>query len=68
MPPLRDFTCLLCDVVFEDVLFSSGEELHCPLCGQADSLQMCFSFPANYTIKGDNSGSTRPKRVGGTKE
>lgn len=65
--PLRDLKCNDCGIEQMDVLLKSMEDIEkekCPECG--GKVRGMFSFPANYDIKGNNSGSTRPKRMGGS--
>lgn len=64
MPPLRDAECPKCELLFEDMLVKTGDKSVCPVCG-SDELVIRMSYPANYTIGGDNSASVRPKRMGG---
>lgn len=66
--PLRDLECMECGHEFE-ALIRNKADLDAEACCRCESkkLQIKFSYPSNYTIAGTNSGSTRPKRFGGTK-
>ena len=64
--PLRDFVCVACETATKDALVRTDEDLVCPKCGSTN-VQLVLSFPANYTISGNNSASVRPKRMGGSK-
>lgn len=59
--PIKEYVCTDCAYQFETVVKPGEAPDECPRC-EGKQLQGCFSFPANYTIKGDNSASTRPKR------
>lgn len=64
--PLRDFECDECGEVFEALIMKASEikDQECPKC-QSKNLSTHLSYPANYTIEGNNSASIRPKRMGG---
>lgn len=62
--PLRDFECLDCGHKQEQLILGGEEVDCCQQCGSGQ-MQVCLSFPSNYTIAGDNSASVRPKRMGG---
>lgn len=63
--PLLDLDCLACGAEIKDLIVRNEDDKVCPACG-AQQLQQRFSFPANYTISGNNSASVRPKRMGGS--
>ena len=59
--PIRDFECCKCHHRFDSLIRSTQdlEEVKCPACGGTE-LQLRLTFAANYSIKGNNSASTRP--------
>lgn len=59
--PLRDFECLDCGLKHVDHLVGTGQVPRCEGC-RSTHVQLVLSFPATYQIKGDNSGSTRPRK------
>jgi putative FmdB family regulatory protein len=61
MAPMREFECNHCGANFDTLVRTEADlsELQCPKCG-ATELQQMLSFASNYTIKGNNSASTRP--------
>lgn len=65
--PLRDLICQDCGHVMEDILVQNQGDLDAEFCCKCESkkLQIAFSSPSTYFIKGDNSASVRPKRMGG---
>lgn len=59
MGKMLDFECTYCGHRFEELTWT-GEDIKCPKCGDTN----CKRLPNSvnfYTIKGDNSASTRPK-------
>lgn len=66
--PLRDLECQDCGHTFE-ALIRRQEDLDQEFCCKCESkkLNILLSYPANYTISGNNSASQRPKRFGGSK-
>jgi putative FmdB family regulatory protein len=63
--PLRDFFCYDCHKTFEALVRNSDEllEQKCIHC-ESTKLQLQLSAHSGYSIKGDNSASTRPKGAG----
>lgn len=67
MPPLKDWTCLNCELESENVLVRSKDDERCPGCG-SDQIQIKFALFGGYSIKGNNSASQRPKQAGSFKK
>lgn len=65
MPPIKDFVCEACSVALDNQVVKQDELVSCPLCKQ--DMKPLLSYPSNYTIKGDNSASVRPRKMGGGK-
>lgn len=61
--PLRDIECTDCGHVFE-ALIRNQSDLDDEMCCKCESkkLALKLSYPANYTIAGDNSASVRPRK------
>lgn len=61
--PIREFECLECLSTFDTLVRNQAdmEETRCPKCNSSQ-LESVLTVPGNYTIKGDNSASTRPKK------
>ncbi len=65
--PLYIFECTDCDKRFEALMkVDDGIEAAgpCPQCGSTQ-VQRCMSAPGFYSIKGNNSASTTPKKFRG---
>lgn len=59
--PLRDFECNVCGFKFESYTAAiNGEPKPCEECGSTNTKRL-ISFPGSYTIKGNNSASTKPR-------
>jgi putative FmdB family regulatory protein len=57
--PIYEFKCKKCENVFEQLIFSSGEEeqLACPSCGQSDVSRLMSLFSSGSTNSGKSLGS-----------
>ncbi|MDR2406344.1 MAG: zinc ribbon domain-containing protein [Deltaproteobacteria bacterium] len=42
--PLYEFKCRNCGNVYEELVFKSAYEVHCPKCGSADAEKLLSSF------------------------
>ncbi len=67
---LYDFECIKCKVVFEALVDKKPEKFTenppCPTCCESHTLLKAVAS-SGYTIKGNNSASTRPKGAGSFK-
>lgn len=68
MPPMRDLECVDCGHVYE-ALIRNADDLKAEFCCKCESkkIEVMLSYPATYQIKGNNTASVRPKRMGGSK-
>lgn len=62
MTPMYDYKCDKCEKCFEELgsIRSDTQITKCPDCG-ADAQKQVVAIKS-YTIKGDNSASTTPRR------
>lgn len=59
--PLYSYTCKACCESTETITsYPPPDSLQCTHCG-SHATTLDLSTPGNYTIKGNNSASTRPK-------
>lgn len=59
--PIYDFKCSVCDLVFEAYKSNGGVIFpRCPKCSEDSEIKQLPSYPGGYSIKGNNSASTRP--------
>ena len=63
MPPLYEYYCKKCDTVLELYHKVSHLEKRCPKCEELGLQKLITPF-GGYNIKGNNSGSTKPKGSG----
>jgi putative FmdB family regulatory protein len=65
--PILSFECLDCHKQYDSLVRNEDDKQHleCPSC-HSENWQQCLTYPSNYEIKGNNSASVRPKRMGGT--
>lgn len=65
--PIYEYKCRLCAKVTESIMkpWETKNPVQCPECGGA--CDRVWSGIGGYTIKGDNSGSERPKHAGSFK-
>lgn len=65
--PIFTYLCEVCSNLF-DIIVNRDEENNqtCPDCGSDKMAKQLTSF-SNYSIKGNNGASTRPKGGGGRK-
>jgi putative FmdB family regulatory protein len=66
--PLRDIKCVKCGHEFEALIRNQNDLANEQCCKcESSKLELLMSYPANYTIAGNNSASVRPRRMGGGK-
>jgi putative FmdB family regulatory protein len=64
-PPLYSFKCTDCEHEFDEIfrLSENSDSTDCPKC-EGESFRV-LTAPKSYTIKGDNSASTTPRKFVG---
>lgn len=62
MAPLYEYACDKCETRFDSIEKQRDKPTsYCPECGSS-SITPQLTYAANYTIGGNNSASTRPKK------
>ncbi|RJR41249.1 MAG: zinc ribbon domain-containing protein [Desulfobacteraceae bacterium] len=57
--PIYEFRCNKCGMEFEQIVFSSNEEVPCPGCGKDDTCRLMSSFSCSSPgSAGNSSGSS----------
>ncbi len=46
--PVFEYRCKKCDEKFEQLVFSSGEKVECPKCGNTDNQKLISAFSASH--------------------
>lgn len=62
--PIQAYACMDCEKHWDELVRNPAEEPQkCPSCG-GENFQRSLTTPGGYNIRGNNSGSTRPKGAG----